>query len=247
MTTITNKMIHAAYDVAKKINSGALSNKDGLNLLESAYQMNRNSASDYVHNYHSMVEGRLFTRTNNVYGTEYYLQKMYEDGGRDLLLNALSSLRQHFDYYEAVGNTKIFKRKAIYDRFVEIAMVNIEEVFPDEISSEDTLLLEGKTRTVTVNLYERNPIARHQCILHYGCKCFLCDFDFEEKYGKVGNSFIHVHHLVEISSIGSEYSINPIEDLRPVCPNCHSMIHRRKPAYSIDEMKSHITNANSNS
>ncbi len=240
MATITNEMTHAAYDVAKRIHKGIISNKDGLDLLESGYSMNRNSASDYVHNYNSMVDGQLFTRTNNVYSTEYYLKKMFEDGGRELLLNGLSALRQHIDYYEGVGNSKVIKRKEIYDRFVEVADVSVEEIFPDEVV-EDESFLEGKTRSVKINVYERNPIARQQCIDHYECKCFICEFDFEKVYGELGKFFIHVHHLIEISSIGSEYSINPITDLRPVCPNCHTMIHKRKPAYSIDEVKSHLT------
>jgi len=45
---------------------------------------------------------------------------------------------------------------------------------------------------------------------------------------------------VDISSIGSEYELNPILDLIPVCPNCHSMLHKKKPAYKIDELKSFI-------
>jgi len=34
-----------------------------------------------------------------------------------------------------------------------------------------------------------------------------------------------VHHLVPISKIGKKYRVDPIKDLRPVCPNCHAVIH----------------------
>lgn len=241
MPAITNEMIHASYDLAKQIYEGALSQKDGLDSLESTYQMNRNSAADYFHNYVCMIEGRRFPRTSNAYGTEYFLEKMLEDGGRTRLLNALSALRQHIDYYEAIGNTTLHKQRDICDRYSAIAQVETVEVFPDEITETDETLLEGKTRKVNINIYERNPVARQQCIDHYGCKCIICDFDFEKKYGNIGQSFIHVHHLIEISTIGSQYSIDPIQDLRPVCPNCHAMIHRRKPAYSIDEIKEYLT------
>ena len=50
---------------------------------------------------------------------------------------------------------------------------------------------------VRASVFERNPIARQQCIDHYGCKCVVCDFDFEYVYGRIGASFIHVHHLKE--------------------------------------------------
>jgi len=34
---------------------------------------------------------------------------------------------------------------------------------------------------------------------------------------------------------------DPIRDLRPVCPNCHVVIHRREPPYSIDEVRQLLT------
>ena len=237
MTTITNKMIHASYDIAKQVHEGKTSQKDGLDLLESTYQMNRNSAADYFHNYVCMIEGRSFPRSSNAYGTDYFLGKMLEDGGRTRLLNSLSALRQHIDYYEAIRKTTLHKQREICDRYSVIAKVEIVEIFPDEVIETDNSLLEGKIREVKVNIYERNPIARQQCIDHYGCKCVICNFNFENAYGKIGESFIHVHHLIEISTIGSQYSVDPIQDLRPVCPNCHAMIHRKKPAYGIEEIK----------
>ena len=65
----------------------------------------------------------------------------------------------------------------------------------------------------------------------------MCEFDFEENYGEVGVGFIHVHHIVPVAEIGETYQVDPINDLIPVCPNCHAMIHKRKPPYSIKEIK----------
>lgn len=50
-------------------------------------------------------------------------------------------------------------------------------------------------------------------------------------------SSISMHHEIEIITIGEEYEINPITDLKLICPNCHAMLHKRKPAYSIDELR----------
>ena len=44
-----------------------------------------------------------------------------------------------------------------------------------------------------------------------------------------------------ISTIGKEYLVYPKTDLVPVCPNCHSMLHKRKPAYSVQELKNIIS------
>ena len=108
--------------------------------------------------------------------------------------------------------------------------------YPDELSKPG--IKEGALRQVTVNAYERSPRARAECIEHYGAKCCVCDFDFEGVYGKeLGAGFIHVHHIVDLAQIGEEYEVNPIKDLRPVCPNCHSMLHKRKPAMHPDELR----------
>ena len=88
-----------------------------------------------------------------------------------------------------------------------------------------------------VNRYERNPAARLECLRIYGAKCAVCGFVGQNIYGTKGNSLIHVHHLIELSQVGQEYEVDPRNELVPVCPNCHAMIHRRRPAYSIDEVR----------
>jgi 5-methylcytosine-specific restriction protein A len=109
-----------------------------------------------------------------------------------------------------------------------------------EIVATDPELFEGKATQVSVNAYERNTVARRICIQHYGTTCCICGFNFGDRYGEIGQGFIHVHHLVEMASIGKEYKVHPIEDLRPVCPNCHAMLHRRRPPYSIEELQALI-------
>lgn len=101
--------------------------------------------------------------------------------------------------------------------------------------------IEGSRTTHTVNRYERDPKARLECLKYHGYFCKVCNFDFETFYGSIGKNFIHVHHLIEMSRIGQEYVVDPINDLIPVCPNCHAMLHKRKPAYSINELKSIVS------
>lgn len=101
-------------------------------------------------------------------------------------------------------------------------------------------LTEGAANRVIVNVYERNPLARQQCIEHYGCRCAVCGFDFEKVFGELGRGFIHVHHLKPLSQIQEEYEVDPIADLRPVCPNCHAMIHNGAEMMSIQDLKTLI-------
>lgn len=102
--------------------------------------------------------------------------------------------------------------------------------YPDETSADDAQRFpEGTLTRVLVNAYERNPAARRACLAHYGYACCVCNMDFERSYGIHGKEFIHVHHLVPLATIGDAYEIDPIEDMRPVCPNCHAMLHRPDP------------------
>lgn len=108
--------------------------------------------------------------------------------------------------------------------------------YPDEVDSQKEYL-EGSISRVVVNQYERNPEARKACLDFYGSSCAVCGFNFEKVYGNIGKNYIHVHHLKAISEIGKEYSLNPIDDLRPVCPNCHAMIHKTKPPIELSDLK----------
>ena len=86
--------------------------------------------------------------------------------------------------------------------------------------------LEGKKYESSVTRYERDRGNRKACIAHYGYVCQVCDMNFEQVYGELGKEFIEVHHLRPVSQ--GECQVNPINDLIPLCSNCHSMIHRQE-------------------
>jgi putative restriction endonuclease len=109
---------------------------------------------------------------------------------------------------------------------------------PEEVHEEDVpRLVEGASSRVWINAYERNPEARRRCLEIHGFTCCICGFDFGKTYGEVADRYIHVHHLRPLSEIGAEYVVNPVEDLRPVCPNCHAVLHLRAPAFAIEEVR----------
>jgi 5-methylcytosine-specific restriction protein A len=109
----------------------------------------------------------------------------------------------------------------------------------DEVPTPERFF-EGATKPTMVNRYERSPAARKACIEHYGTRCVVCGFDFRTVYGERGEGYIHVHHLKSLAEIGKEYVIDPIADLRPVCPNCHAMIHALEPMLRIEALKALI-------
>ncbi|MBW4565703.1 MAG: HNH endonuclease [Mojavia pulchra JT2-VF2] len=145
--------------------------------------------------------------------------------------------------YVGLGQAKSFEETSPFKiiwKFIDEDEVNPIR-FPEEVTETQTYI-EGSTKQITVNVYERNPDARQKCIKHYGVICHVCEFSFERVYGVIGEDYIHVHHLKPLSEIGKEYELDPIKDLRPVCANCHAMLHRKRPAYTIDELKSIIRN-----
>lgn len=116
----------------------------------------------------------------------------------------------------------------------------IEFSSPDEIDIPEKYI-EGASKEVFINVYERNPAARKKCIEHYGYKCSVCDFNFEKIYGEIGKGYIHVHHIVPLAKLKKAYKLNPIKDLIPICPNCHAMIHRTDPVMKVKELRKHLS------
>jgi hypothetical protein len=112
----------------------------------------------------------------------------------------------------------------------------VKTVIPEEVETPEKYL-EGAVKTITVNAYERNRYARSKCIEHYGWACAVCGYYMAELYGKLGDGVIHVHHLRELASLGEEYEVDPIKDLRPVCPNCHAILHNFSPAMTIEKLR----------
>jgi 5-methylcytosine-specific restriction enzyme A len=107
---------------------------------------------------------------------------------------------------------------------------------PEELDAS-TPIWEGAKHQVTINAYERNPVARSRCIVHYGPTCVVCGFSFRAVYGSLAEGFTHVHHVKPLSEIGEEYEVDPVADLRPVCANCHAIIHLGGECRSIEEAR----------
>jgi len=132
-------------------------------------------------------------------------------------------------YEKILLNSKIQKRK--------IRLPHLSKEFESEQPWE------GLKKVRYTAYYERNPIYRQKALEIHGYTCMACGFNFEKSYGELGKKFIHVHHNKPISQTGRT-KINPEKDMSVLCPNCHSMIHRKKnETLSIDELKKIIFNS----
>lgn len=112
---------------------------------------------------------------------------------------------------------------------------NQDNPFPNELR-HGPKYSEGSKNRILVNAYERSRPARNACLKHYGFNCVVCGFNFEERYGELGKGFMHVHHLKSLALTDGKYKLDPVADLRPVCPNCHAMLHRGPAVLAIEEL-----------
>lgn len=167
------------------------------------------------------------------------LQALIDAGRPDLSLEALVlqpkfvSLFTQDELSEAQSRLKAFPQAAFRK------LVTPELNFPDTLPDDKTYT-EGATRRVTINAFELDNRARAACISKYGSKCAVCNMTFEAMYGEIGKGFIHVHHKKPLAITRGEYTLDPVKDLAPVCPNCHAMLHTNEPPLSIDELKMKI-------
>lgn len=109
----------------------------------------------------------------------------------------------------------------------------------EELAPAETYKEGAKTR-IEVNRYERDPRARAEALRLHGSVCNVCSFDFGAFYGPDAQGFIHIHHTREVSDLGADYRVNPATDLVPVCPNCHAMLHRTRPAILPEDLQKQL-------
>lgn len=114
----------------------------------------------------------------------------------------------------------------------------------DNIGYDQAIQTEGTPQEIRSIRYERNPRNRELCLHMKGYTCAICGMNFYETYGMIGKDFIEVHHTTPVSEMDENFVLDIERDLVPLCPNCHSMVHRRKPPFSISEMKNILANNN---
>ncbi|MGD6964070.1 HNH endonuclease [Fictibacillus phosphorivorans] len=108
-------------------------------------------------------------------------------------------------------------------------------------TEDDEGFPEGKVKLKQHLVRERNPVviklAKERFLqMHGKLYCEVCEFDFVEHYGELGEGYIEGHHTKPISDM-SENEATKVEDIALVCANCHRMLHRKRPWLSIKELK----------
>lgn len=91
-----------------------------------------------------------------------------------------------------------------------------------KVAERDRRIVEQKKRQIKSKLGKLN--------------CEVCDFNFSEAYGELGEGFIECHHKMPLAELKISVRTR-LDDLALVCSNCHRMIHRRIGLLSVEDLK----------
>ena len=170
------------------------------------------------------------------------LDALLEANRPELTVEAIVLQPKFQSLFSAAELAAARERLGEYGKTIAVHIATRQRLYPDELEPGKKYV-EGAKKQVRVNAYERDPKARKACLRHHGFNCIVCKFNFEARYGVLGKEFIHVHHLKPLSLTDGKYELDPVADLRPVCPNCHAMLHRGESLLSIEELTSRLSAA----
>ena len=146
------------------------------------------------------------------------------------LMNLLENNKEFVNYYKKSNGSPIsaFNKYREFLDYKENGLLNCIVGATDDNSSADFPPYKEK-KSVWVDRYERDKKERDKCIAEKGLNCYVCGMNFEDCYGELGRDFIHVHHIEFLSKHGQDIS----ENLIPVCPKCHAMLHKKHNGHTM--------------
>lgn len=120
-----------------------------------------------------------------------------------------------------------------FDKTIDVVLQYAETFSEEELSEYP----EGETKDRIIRTRVRNKVLREKAVKEYGYKCQICGLDTEARYGD--HAVIHIHHKNQLSESGEVEST--INDVAALCPTCHAVVHSKRPAFTIQEVKKIIS------
>jgi predicted HNH restriction endonuclease len=164
-------------------------------------------------------------------------------------------LKEWNNYYEANPKLNIKPKRVLskvdwvwlvqdFHLFVHREILGLYKKDPKKIEiKEDVepIAIEGASKLATHMRFERKSglikkIKKQALEENKMLNCEVCGFSFLDIYGEIGEGFIEAHHKNPLSEIEGE-TVTKREDIALVCSNCHRMLHRGNPVYSIKELR----------
>lgn len=175
-----------------------------------------------------------------------------EDAISSLILEELDRAPKYFPYMKYRTDPRGFRgRQGAYLAKLTPSLASVFEEFAfaawdPRLSTADRenrivrTFTEGEEQIREIRYLRRNPGLRDAAIAEYGFTCAACKISLSDVYGDVAKDIIDVHHLKPISLRKGPGEIS-LDDVRPLCPNCHRVAHKRWPEpYSVEEIKAFL-------
>ena len=224
---ITAEMLREAYianlEAKRKPNSVAIVNFTEGELVEFIRRfVDANFKGIYVelnHNYYDRISSMI------------PLNQEMKSANESAELKYSSHLKLYSMFLESKHFKQLFKSRVASPNeqtSIKTGTTNVS-IPPNPKQAKERELTEGEKKHVEYETAHRNPKLRQACLDKYGYQCQCCGMDFASVYGEeLGANFIEVHHLQMISTFDENRPEDYVENLVPLCSNCHSMIHHGK-------------------
>lgn len=228
----------AAFTVAKSVFIGDLSHTEGAHKLHDEFELNFNSAKIMITVYRKMINGLEFKRALSSKYMSYYLARIMSEDDSNELVNSVNALWKHITYYEAKNQVTLKALRELHSSYLAISkgVNSIDPLISDFDRAVERALKMSKnkrqiklsesnrlpnTRTVIVNVYDRNPYVVAEVLEKANGVCERCASPAPFRKKKDGSPYLEVHHLVRLVDGGEDIVKNAIA----LCPNCHRELH----------------------
>lgn len=219
--------------------------------MQGVYLSLNQGVEEVKQQYKSGAKAALLARAQN-YRAMLGLQDSGVSGIKIDLAPALASNRTasyeagniYAKYYEA-GSVpgddvlaKDLQEMLVFYEGLIVSEASCEAVLDVEDDKPVALQIEDATRFRIHKRIERRASLVKQVKKAKGCICEVCEMNFSERYGALGEGYIEAHHLKPLSSIkGTKVAMNPVTDFAVLCANCHRMVHRSGLVEDIPRFK----------
>jgi 5-methylcytosine-specific restriction endonuclease McrA len=104
----------------------------------------------------------------------------------------------------------------------------------EDLENEHLLVSEGYSTQRVMTAASRSQKLRTLAFKKHGNSCAACGLNFRKKYEALKRDCMELHHVVPISLGVRKSTIN---DLIPLCPNCHRVAHTKRPPLKVFEIR----------
>ncbi len=211
------------------------------NLFKTYLKLKNNSISEKtIRHYSYALSGRITDFAKAIFPDYETVFKMNHNDAKKLF----SELKRNDTFISKSKKSNNVHLTAInhYSKFIDYysEIISANTTNNTIINKKDTIT-EGNSYKCHSTEYRRNKKLRDTVAYERDYICEICGIKFNNIYGSIGCNFIEVHHKQPLND-GPRNTQK--DDLICVCSNCHSMLHRKNPPISPDELKLIIKIAN---